>query len=151
MRAGEWWRMVTPLFVQPSGWVQCLTNGMFAVVFLPVAEKVYGRGLLALYFIPGLLCQAVNYLWNPNGGGSSTGIFGVIGGLYLYILRYRRTLPVPVLALSIAGLCAGVLLCVPRDGHGPGLLIGAAVATLLPAVPPPVEDSTALQTRAHAG
>jgi membrane associated rhomboid family serine protease len=81
LRAGEWWRIVTPLFVQPSGWSQCLFNGAFAIGFVPVAEKVYGRGLLPLYFVPGVLCQAINHVWTPDGGGSSSGLFAVMGGL----------------------------------------------------------------------
>ena len=91
-------------------------------MFLPLAEKLYGRGVLVLYFTAGILVQIERYTWEPTGGGSSGAAFGVIGSLYLYILRYRRTLPVPVLALSIAGLCAGVVLCVARDGHGAGAL-----------------------------
>src|SRR5688572_2321589 len=52
--AGEWWRMITPLFVQPHGFWQCLFNGAFMIVFLPIAEKLYGKAILLLYFIPGL-------------------------------------------------------------------------------------------------
>jgi len=32
--AGEWWRMLTPLFVQASGWKQCCVNGVAAIIFL---------------------------------------------------------------------------------------------------------------------
>jgi hypothetical protein len=31
LAAGEWWRLVTPLFVQPYGLMQCLFNGVFLV------------------------------------------------------------------------------------------------------------------------
>jgi len=106
-------------------------------MFVPLAEKLYGRGVLALYFTAGLLVQIDRYYRDPTGGGASSAAFGVIGGLCVYIWRHRRVLPVPVLMLGVAGLCGGVILTVAHDGHGPGLLIGAAVATLLPAVPPP--------------
>lgn len=137
LRAGEWWRMVTPLLVQPGGVGQVLANGLFLLMFLPLAEKIYGTGVLALYIGAGVLVQIERYYWDPTGGGSSSAAFGVIGGLCVYILRYRRRLPIPVLVLSLAGLAGGLLLAAAHDGHGPGLLIGAVIALWLPAVPPP--------------
>jgi rhomboid protease GluP len=146
LRAGEWWRIVTPLFVQPSGWSQCLFNGAFAVVFLPVAERLYRRGLLALYFVPGVLCQAINYAWSPDGGGSSTGVFGVIGGLLVYVLHNRQALPLRYVLLAISGLCAAGVLSFVKDGHGPALLAGALMASLLPFWRLPVLGSVPVTT-----
>lgn len=137
LRSGQWWRVITPLFVQPGGIGQVVSNAVFLLMFVPLAEKLYGRGMLALYFTAGLLVQIDRYYWDPTGGGSSSAAFGVIGGLCCYIWRQRQALPWPVLLLGLAGLGGGVMLVVAHDGHGPGLLIGAAVATLLPATPPP--------------
>lgn len=137
LRDGQWWRVVTPLFVQPGGIGQVLSNALFLLMFVPLAEKLYGRGMLVLYFTAGLLVQIDRYYWDPTGGGSSSAAFGVVGGLCVYIWRHRQALPLPVLMLGVAGLCGGVILTVAHDGHGPGLLIGAAVAMLLPASPPP--------------
>lgn len=137
LRSGQWWRVITPLFVQPDGIGQVLSNALFLGMFVPLAEKLYGRGMLVLYFTAGLLVQIDRYYWDPTGGGSSSAAFGVVGGLCVYIWRQRHALPVPVIVLGLAGLCGGVILTVAHDGHGPGLLIGAAVATLLPATPPP--------------
>ncbi|HVZ21684.1 MAG TPA: hypothetical protein VG871_11505, partial [Vicinamibacterales bacterium] len=36
LRAGEWWRLVTPLFVQPAGTSQVLANAFFLATFLPI-------------------------------------------------------------------------------------------------------------------
>jgi len=141
LRDGQWWRVITPLFVQPSGMGQVLSNGLFLFMFVPLAEKLYGRGMLALYFTAGLLVQIDRYYWDPTGGGSSSAAFGVIGGLCVYICRHRRAVPVPVQMLAVAGLCGGVILTVAHDGHGPGLLIGATVALLLSSTPPPLVTS----------
>ena len=51
--AGEWWRMVTPLFVHAYGWWHACVNGVAAIIFCPLAERLYGKKLWALYFIPG--------------------------------------------------------------------------------------------------
>jgi membrane associated rhomboid family serine protease len=135
LRAGEWWRIVTPLFVQPNGWLQCVFNGMFMLAFLPLAEKLYGNGLLALYFIPGVAVQAIMHAWNPEGGGSSSAIFGVMGGLLVYACRQRKELPPQYFPIAISGVCAAGVLSLAGDGHGPSLLIGSLVATMLHARP----------------
>ena len=49
--AGEIWRLITPLFIQPMGVWQCVFNGIFFIVFMPVAEHFYGRKLILIYFI----------------------------------------------------------------------------------------------------
>ncbi|MES2823605.1 MAG: rhomboid family intramembrane serine protease [Pseudomonadota bacterium] len=131
--AGEWWRMVTPLFVQPYGWFQCFSNAFFLLAFVPLAEKLYGKGVLALYFIPGIVGQLVNYAWSPDGGGSSTAAFGVMGGLFVYLCRYRKEVPTSYFLFAIIGLCAAGILGLVKDGHGPALLIGALVAIMLKA------------------
>src|SRR5204863_1079554 len=71
--AGEWWRMVTPLFVQAYGWWHSCINGIAAVVPFPLAERLYGKRLLILYFAPGVFGEIFAYFWSPNGAGSSLG------------------------------------------------------------------------------
>lgn len=131
LRAGEWWRMVTPLFVQPYGWIQCVFNGAFLLVFLPLAEMLFGYRTLALYFVPGVAGQAVNYVWRPDGGGSSTAIFGVMGALLIYVCRRRNEMPRQYFIFALLGLCGAVAMSFVRDGHGPALLVGALSAVTL--------------------
>lgn len=130
--AGEWWRLITPLFVQPYGVVQALFNGLFLFVFLPISERLFGRGVWVIYFVSGIVGQIVNYRWSPEGGGSSTAAFGLMGGLLVFLLRRRSEVPGGYLALPVLGLFGAILMTLIRDGHGPGLLAGAAVAAILP-------------------
>ncbi len=130
--AGEVWRVVTPLFVQPAGLGQALPNAFFLIAFLPLAERVYGWGMLAVYFAAGIAGQLSNYAWGMGGGGSSTAAFGVMGGLFVYVLRQRGRLSAPYPAIAVLGLAAGLVLAVFRDSHGVGLLTGAVVALALP-------------------
>jgi hypothetical protein len=57
----------------------------------------------------------------------------LIGALFCYLLRERRQALPPFVVLPIVGMLAGGTLALFRDGHGAGMLIGAAIASLLPA------------------
>lgn len=131
LKAGELWRLITPLFVQPYGSFQFLFNMMFLVVFLPMAERLYGARIWVLYFVPGVVGQLVNCAWRPGGGGSSTAVFGVMGSVLIYVLWQRKSAPKQYLIFAILGICGAVVMCFTRDGHGPGLLTGAVLAALI--------------------
>lgn len=128
LRSGEWWRMVTPLFVQADGWVQCVVNGIGALMFLPLGEKLYGKKMLALYFVPGVVGEIVAYTRHSHGAGSSLGICGVIGGIFAFAWIYRAEQPRFTVALAVVGLCAAVVLSFLPDFHGPPILAGALLA-----------------------
>ena len=44
LAAGEWWRLVTPLFVHSEGWPHLLFNLLWIGFAGLVAERVFGRG-----------------------------------------------------------------------------------------------------------
>ena len=126
--SGELWRLITPLFVQPMGVWQCLFNGIFFIAFLPIAEHFYGRNLIIIYFVAGLAGQLVNYYWEKGGGGSSTAIYGVIGALFMYLLRNRKAFPRGYIFLPLAGFLGAIVLCFFEDGHAPSLLVGGVLS-----------------------
>jgi len=135
LRGGEVWRVITPIFVQPSGVSQCVVNAFLLLAFMPMTEKLYGRwGLPVVYLGAGLLSQAFTYVWLPYGGGSSSAAFGLIGAIFCFLLRERRQAQLPFVVLPVVGLLAGVALAFARDGHGAGMLLGAAIASGLPLV-----------------
>lgn len=132
LKAGEWWRLITPLFVQPQGVFQLVFNLMFIVVLLPMAERLYGAMLWLLYLVPGVVGQVVNHIWSPDGGGgSSTAVFGVMGSVLVYVLWHRKSAPKQYPIFAILGLLGALVMIFTRDGHGPGLLTGAALAALI--------------------
>ncbi|THU38308.1 rhomboid family intramembrane serine protease [Niastella caeni] len=129
--SGEIWRLITPLFIQPMGLWQCLFNGIFIIVFLPLAEHFYGRYLIIIYLGAGLAGQIVNYYWSAKiSGGSSTAIYGVIGSLFMYILLNRKAFPTGYIFLPIAGFLGAIVLCFFKDGHAPALLVGGALSSI---------------------
>jgi rhomboid protease GluP len=131
LRAGEWWRMVTPLFVQAAGWKQCCVNGVGAFLLCPLAERLYGKRLFALYFIPGVLGEISAYAWSPTGAGSSLGLAGVLGSLLAFIFLHRQEMPWCARLLAIFGFAGAVALSFCRDNHGPPILIGILLAGVM--------------------
>jgi membrane associated rhomboid family serine protease len=136
--SGEIWRLITPLFIQPMGIWQCVFNGVFFISFVPIAERLYGRSVLLIYFATGIVGQIVNFYWEttPGGlpagkGGSSTALFGIAGSLLMYILFNQKTFPKGYILIPIAGLVGASVLVFYEDGHAPALLFGAMLGLLL--------------------
>lgn len=130
--AGELWRMFTPLFVHAYGWVHACVNGVAAVIFCPLAERLYGKKLWAFYFVPGVVGQIFGYMWSPYTAGSSLGIAGVMGGLLAFVVVHRRELGGSARVFAVCGIAGAIALCFWRDIHGPptvlGLLLGLVPA-----------------------
>ena len=129
--AGEWWRMVTPLFVHAYGWWHACVNGVVAIILCPLAERLYGKKLWALYFIPGVVGQMFGYWWSPYLAGSSLGLAGVMGGLLAYVVLHRRELPGSAQRFAMVGMAGAVALCFWRDTHGPPTVLGILLAGLM--------------------
>ena len=127
LKDGEWWRAVTPLLVQPYGWWQFFFNLMFLVVFLPIAGRLYGAWVWAMFWVPGLVGQAANYAWMREGGGTSTAAFGLMGALLAYVLTRRAEGPKQSPYLALLGLVGALVMGGNRDGHGAGMLTGAVL------------------------
>lgn len=128
---GEWWRMVTPLFVQSNGLRACVGNGVAAILFLPLAEQLYGKRLWLFYFVPGVLGEVFAYAWGLDGAGSSLGIAGVMGSLFAFAFSHRPELPALTQVTAMFGFIAAVVLCLLRGNHGPPMLFGLLLASLM--------------------
>jgi hypothetical protein len=51
--------------VQANGITQVVLNAFLALVFLPVAERLYGKGLWLVCLGSGVVSQIVNYMFVP--------------------------------------------------------------------------------------
>src|SRR5688572_9801981 len=138
LRAGEYWRLITPAFIQPWGIWHCAINAVFFCFFVPITEHFYGRGLLLIYFGAVLIAQVTNAYWQTTpggiptaGGGSSSGTYGTIGALFTYILLYRNTFPKGYIWLSIAGFVGAIILLFFEDGHGISVLTGGLLGLVI--------------------
>jgi rhomboid protease GluP len=109
---GEWWRIVTAMFVHVG--ILHLATNMWCLWNLGLlAEPLMGSaGVLAVYILTGaagnLLSTLVNWVWPihdqaggvffPAGAGASGAVFGIAGAL-IVLLKSNR-LPVPPMELK---------------------------------------------------
>jgi rhomboid protease GluP len=130
LHAGEWWRMITPLFVHAEGWPQILFNFTAIAIVGAIVERIYGSRLwLFFYFAGGLTGEIAGYAWKPHGAGASVGGAGLLGALTAWLLSRKVPLQ-PRIGGGI--LLAGALaLTVFRDLHGPPILLGVGLAALV--------------------
>lgn len=91
---GQWWRIVTPMFVQGYGLGQCLFNLLGIVLVGSAVERMLGRiRWVAVYFAGGILAIVLTSWLFPHAtdSGASAGVAALIGAVGVGMLR-----PVPV-------------------------------------------------------
>ncbi|MFE0178255.1 rhomboid family intramembrane serine protease [Streptomyces sp. NPDC059002] len=124
---GAWWRAVTALTVQSSGWFQLLFNLAALAVVAPLAERQFGSWRMVLVFMAsGVTAQAVSMAgWSLQGGGDSVAICGLVGALATWYAARGSVIALRRVTLLIPA--AGLVLCLLANNHGVGLLVGSAL------------------------
>jgi len=147
LRAGEVWRLVTPLFLH-AGPLHLFVNMYSLFALGPVVERFFGRPrFLALYLMAGVSGVVLSLALSPQPSvGASGAIFGLLGALaaFLYLHRpvfgpggemmLRQLLIVGAInlaygALSQSGTADAFGPRIDLWGHVGGLAAGAACAT----------------------
>lgn len=115
LQAGQWWRLITPRFVQPDIWPQYILLLILALVGPPVERRFGTIRWLILWLAGGLAGEIVSFAWQPQGAGASVGICGIIGAWLVLLLRYEDTGPWPVAVVVLAFLAnlVGLTLSTP--------------------------------------
>jgi membrane associated rhomboid family serine protease len=128
LRAGQWWRILTPLLVHDEGWRQVVLNFLAIAVLGVIVERLYGHfPWLVFYLGAGLVGEIAGYAWQPHGAGASVGGAGLLGALLVWLL-VRPGLPWPARVGGIFGLLAAALLSLLHDIHGPPILVGGLLS-----------------------
>jgi membrane associated rhomboid family serine protease len=109
---GEWWRFVTPVFLH-IGWIHLLVNMYSLFILGPYVEKLYGSARFVFFWIAtGVAGVVASYLASGaemhnipvlgrflfRGGdavsaGASGALFGLIGVLFVFGIKFRHELP----------------------------------------------------------
>ncbi|MDB5441254.1 MAG: rhomboid family serine protease [Caulobacteraceae bacterium] len=126
----ELWRFITPVLINPEGWIQRVVNGVSFLLVAPWVEKRFGSGRwLVLYFLSALTGEIAGAFWQPDSAGSSVAIVGLIGAYVAALVQA----PHPRQKLTaLAALLFAVFLTARRDIHGPPGLLGFALAFAMP-------------------
>jgi membrane associated rhomboid family serine protease len=148
VRAGEWWRLVTAIFVH-IGPRHLLANVAALLVLGPALAAALGAGRFAfIYVLAGAAGNALSYLTAPSdmvSAGASGAILGVLGALggqrirFAASARYRGWQVVAALLAYLAiavGAEPGVDTMAHLGGLGAGFVLGLCV-------PPPLRVVTA--------
>ena len=137
--AGQLYRLVTPIFLH-GGVGHLLVNSYALWQVGPLVERVSGRDrYLALYLASGVAGNVASFALSANPSvGASGAIFGVLGGLTVFLYRHQDMLPKGDTMFSTVWQLAALNLLmgsaggrVDNWGHVGGLIGGIATAYLL--------------------
>jgi rhomboid protease GluP len=134
-RSGEWWRLVTAMFVHFG--VVHLSFNMYALLQVGTyLEPVLGRSrYLLAYFGTGIVASLVSLWFHPDnsvGAGASGAIFGLFGLLLalvttdLFPKEYAKAMRSNILTLVAINLFLGWQLGLDNAAHIGGLATGLA-------------------------
>lgn len=156
---GEWWRFVAPIFLH--GGVPHLLMNMYGLWILgPYVERLYGSAKFVVFWIvAGIAGMVASYLSvQPSlhsGGilgqflfksqdgttvGASGALFGLIGVLFVFGIKYRRELPdgfkqafgtgmLPTILLNV--FIGFIIPVIDNAAHLGGLFAGAVLASVV--------------------
>lgn len=159
INAGEWWRLVTPIFIH-IGPIHLLVNMYGLWMIGPYVERIYGSAkFVVLWVVTGICGLVASYFSlqpKMQGGalgrfffravdgpaaGASGALFGLIGVLFVFGIKYRRELPegfkrafgTGLLPIILINLFVGFLgrKFIDNAAHVGGLLSGAAFALVI--------------------
>jgi membrane associated rhomboid family serine protease len=148
VRTGEWWRLVTALFVH-IGARHVLANVATLLVLGPALAAALGAGRFAfVYVVAGTIGNALSYHFMPPdvvSAGASGAILGVLGALGGQRLRFAasaryRGWQVVAAVLAYLAVAVGASPEVDSFAHLGGLAAGFALGLL---IPPPSRAPTA--------
>ena len=141
---GEWWRLLTALFVHANG-AHLLVNLFSLGIIGPLAELLWGRpGLAAIYLLAGLGGSCLAMTVSPQHAvvGASGAIWGVLMAVTVWFVVHKhglspeesmdfgRRLTITILANVGISLLPGI----SWESHLGGGVIGSVTAALLLAV-----------------
>ena len=153
LQSGEWFRLVTPIFIH-AGLPHLLLNSYALWVVGPQVEKLYGSArFLLIYLLSGVGGVAGSYFgqillrksFDAPSVGASGAIFGLFGVLAVFGFRYRHELPPAIRRALTAGVLPVIVInlfigfsfpFIDNSAHVGGLITGATLTLLIPYIAP---------------
>lgn len=153
LQSGEWFRLVTPIFIH-AGLLHLLLNSYALWVVGIQVEKLYGSArFLLIYLLSGVGGVAGSYFGqalmpkhaDAPSVGASGAIFGLFGVLAVFGFRYRSEMPPAIRRAMTAGVLPVIVInlfigfsipFIDNSAHIGGLLTGAALTLVIPYIAP---------------
>jgi rhomboid protease GluP len=136
---GEWWRLVTPIFLH-AGLIHFFFNSYVLLQLGPVSEEIFGTARFwVIYLCCGLAGSAVSQLTRPvTTIGASGAIMGLMGLLLVYGWRrggaLGESLKASMLRFGIYIIVFSLLVPgIDHLNHAGGFACGALMAFVVPA------------------
>jgi rhomboid protease GluP len=128
--SGEWWRVITPLFVQDGGVAGSVFNLVSLLLIGAVTERLRGsRQTIAIFLIGGVLSEIVAFGWQPVGAGNSVGNFSLAASISVACLVPQASKVSR--AFALLSLVSAAVLVAVKDIHGAAAVAGAILALVL--------------------
>ena len=134
---GEWWRLITPIFLH-GGLIHFLFNSYLLIQLGPVVEAMFGT---TRYWVIYLCCGIAGSMASQlprfvNTVGASGAIMGLIGLLLVHGYRsggvLGQTMKSLVLRLALYSIMLGFMFNIDHFNHIGGFLCGAGLALIVP-------------------
>jgi membrane associated rhomboid family serine protease len=141
---GQWWRLVTPMFIHVN-FLHLLVNMYSLWIVGPYVEKLYGSAkFIVCWVVSGVGASVASYftivdpgtplgplgrfLFRPDvpSAGASGSLFGLVGVLFVFGIKYRHELPEGFKRAFGTGLLPMILLNLFIGYMGRGLFDNAA-------------------------
>lgn len=111
--AGEWWRLVTPIFLHAS-FTHLLFNAIALILFAPPLERILkGTKFAIVYVATGIMANVVTFIMEPAfyvHVGASGAIYGLFG-MYVFLAFYRKKyMDKQSTQLILTILCIGLIM-----------------------------------------
>lgn len=151
LREGDWFRLVTPIFIH-GGLIHLFLNSYVLWANGPLVEKLYGPArFLLIYLLSGIGGVVGSYVWQKMAHnsdapsvGASGALFGLFGLLAVFGFKYKevpasfqKALRSSVMPAIVINLIIGFSVpFIDNGGHIGGLIVGSALAFVVPYLPP---------------
>lgn len=164
---GEYWRLVSAMFLHGDGTVRGgilhLAMNVFALVQIAsLYELMFGtRRFLTIYFTAGILASLTSALVREGASvGASGAVFGILGAFVLSVWRspryrherFARSIVNQLLFWIVANIIIGMQIPqIDNAAHMGGLATGILLGALLPhrAPPPPPPAQVVIDVKPH--
>jgi rhomboid protease GluP len=139
IQAGEWWRLLTPIFLH-TNFSHLFFNTISFILFAPPLERILTSWKFTIvYFVCGIFANIATFVLEPENYvhvGASGAIFGLFG-IYVFMALYRKEqMDKRNVRLILTIIAIGIITTLFSSNtnvvaHLSGLLIGFLIAPIL--------------------